>query len=250
MDSSTRSASPSTSAIPNDTTGPIEGIVLPNANNIQRFVKAGPGRGDDRDAGRVRRRHVRSARRHHRLVQLVRPRCNELLQLGSGDSGSASGDESHDSKRRDQPSTPALASFGMYSNSPTFPGRIVYSENALNTWDGGIQKHVVFPLKDITGTVVPNAYIVGIEEATNNDFQDYVYIIRNVAPYVPTTPRRLQRRPYRRHWPTTCCGERISASRSPCKTKTRRSARSRKRTTTRGERTLERPPRAPVPHNC
>ena len=29
---------------------------------------------------------------------------------------------------------------------------------------------------------MPNAYLVGIEEATNNDFQDYVYIIRNVTP--------------------------------------------------------------------
>ena len=64
----------------------------------------------------------------------------------------------------------------------------MYSENALNTWDGGNQKHVVFPLKDITGAVVPNAYLVGIEEATNNDFQDYVYIIRNVAPYVLGVP--------------------------------------------------------------
>ena len=47
---------------------------------------------------------------------------------------------------------------------------------------------MVFPLKDITGAVVPNAYLVGIEEATNNDFQDYVYIIRNVAPFVPGVP--------------------------------------------------------------
>jgi hypothetical protein len=70
----------------------------------------------------------------------------------------------------------------MYSQWPTFPGRTVYSENALNTWDAGKQKHVVFPLVDSLGAPVPNAYVVGIEEAANNDFQDLVYIIRNVAP--------------------------------------------------------------------
>jgi hypothetical protein len=109
---------------------------------------------------------------------------NELFALGSGDSGQhqelnptiASGSTSFD---------PGGASFGLWSNSPTFPGRIVYSENALNTWDGGIQKHEVFPYRDINGVVESNAYLVGIEEATNNDFQDYVYVIRNVAPFVP-----------------------------------------------------------------
>jgi hypothetical protein len=61
----------------------------------------------------------------------------------------------------------------------------VYSENALNTFDAGRQKHIVFPLRDVSGTVMQNAYVVGIEEAANNDFQDLVYIIRNVARYVP-----------------------------------------------------------------
>ena len=45
---------------------------------------------------------------------------------------------------------------------------------------------------------MPNAYIVGIEEATNNDFQDYVYIIRNVAPYVPGVPGDYKQRRRRR----------------------------------------------------
>jgi hypothetical protein len=63
----------------------------------------------------------------------------------------------------------------------------VYSEDALNTWDAGKQKHLVYPLLDITGAVVPNAYLVGTEEATNNDFQDYLYIIRNVKPQGPPT---------------------------------------------------------------
>jgi hypothetical protein len=163
----------------NPATGPIEGIVLPNANNIPRFVKAGPGAvtiemlaafvGDSfaEPAGIIGWYDSPAA-------------LHELFRLGSGDSGQhqemnptiASGATSFD---------PGAADFGLYSNSPTFPTRIVYSENALNTWDSGIQKHEVFPLKDISGAVVPNAYVVGVEEASNNDFQDYVYIIRNVA---------------------------------------------------------------------
>jgi hypothetical protein len=77
---------------------------------------------------------------------------------------------------------PGAADFGMYSQWPTFPGRTVYSENALNTFDlPTTQKHLVFPLRDMTGAIVPNAYLVGIEESANNDFQDLVYIIRNVS---------------------------------------------------------------------
>ena len=160
-------------------TAPIEGIVLPNANNVPRFVKAGPGAvtievlaafvtdSDALPAGFIGWYDSPAA-------------LHELVQLGSGDSGQhqelnptiQSGVTSFD---------PGAADFGMYSSSPTFAGRIVYSENALNTWDGGKQKNMVFPLRDISGAVVPNAYLVGTEEATNNDFQDYVYIIRNVA---------------------------------------------------------------------
>jgi hypothetical protein len=170
----------------NDATAPIEGVVLPNANNIPRFVKAGPGAvtvemlaafvGDSgaATAGTIGWYNTPST-------------LNELLALGSGDSGQhqelnptiASGTDSFD---------PGVASFGLWSNSPTFPGRIVYSENALNTWDSGIQKHEVFPYRDINGVIVPNAYLVGVEEATNNDFQDYVYVIRNVTPFVPGVP--------------------------------------------------------------
>src|SRR5262249_3971870 len=133
----------------NVNTGPIEGIVLPNANNIPRFVKAGPGAvsiemlaafvGDSgaQPAGIVGW-YDNAAMLH------------QLFQLGSGDLGQhqemnptvASGVTIFD---------PGAADFGMYSSSPTFPGRIVYSENALNTWDSGIQKHEVFPLKDMSG---------------------------------------------------------------------------------------------------
>ena len=37
---------------------------------------------------------------------------------------------------------------------------------------------------------MPNAYVVGVEEAANNDFQDLVYIIRNVSIGSPERPAR------------------------------------------------------------
>ena len=167
----------------NVATGPIEGIVLPNANNIQRFVKAGPG---------VVSIETLAAFSGDTFAQPAAilgwytstGSLTELLRYGSGDAGQhqemnptvQSGATQFD---------PGAVSFGMYSQWPVFPGRTVYSENALNTFDTTTQKHIVFPLRDSTGTIVPNTYIVGVEEAANNDFQDLTYIIRNVAPFVP-----------------------------------------------------------------
>jgi glucose/arabinose dehydrogenase len=169
----------------NEATAPIEGIVLPNALNIPRFVKAGPGAVTFEvlaafvgDSGSQPAGFIGWYQTPATLV--------ELMQLGSGDSGQhqelnptiGGGVTSFD---------PGDVSFGLWSSSPTFPGRVVYSEDALNTWDAGKQKHLVYPLLDIAGAVVPNAYLVGTEEATNNDFQDYLYIIRNVKPQGPPT---------------------------------------------------------------
>jgi hypothetical protein len=168
---------------PDVTTGPIENIVLPNSNNIERFVKAGPGVVSTETLA------IFSGDTFAQPAAILgwytsSSSLTELERFGSGDSGQhqemnptvQSGVTDFD---------PGSASFGMYSQWPVFPGRTVYSENALNTFDTTTQKHIVFPLRDIAGAVVPNAYIVGVEEAANNDFQDLVYIIRNVAPFAP-----------------------------------------------------------------
>ena len=111
----------------------------------------------------------------------------ELLRYGSGDSGQhqemnpvvQTGVTAFD---------PGASHFGMYSQWPTFPGRY----RLLRKWPQHVRlrpaKHIVFPLRDTAGELVPNAYIVGIEEAANNDFQDLVYVLRNVAPYVHGVP--------------------------------------------------------------
>jgi glucose/arabinose dehydrogenase len=81
---------------------------------------------------------------------------------------------------------PGSASFGLYTEWPSQSGRRVYSEHALNTWESNAslrQKVRVYPLKTAEGVVVPNAYVVGFEEipGTISDYQDGVFIIRNVA---------------------------------------------------------------------
>ena len=74
--------------------------------------------------------------------------------------------------------------------------RTVYSEDFRNTFITPVSAQRMFrtyPLKDAAGNVVSNAYVIGNEEAFNNDLQDAVYIIRNVRPAVLASHRRLLR---------------------------------------------------------
>ncbi|WP_036196277.1 malectin domain-containing carbohydrate-binding protein [Nocardioides aequoreus] len=72
---------------------------------------------------------------------------------------------------------PAGASFGLYVDSKTF-NRKSYTQSALNT---GVAHAVrTYPAKDRAGTLIPNTYLVGFEDATNGDYQDYVFEISNV----------------------------------------------------------------------
>jgi hypothetical protein len=69
--------------------------------------------------------------------------------------------------------------FGVYTQSQT---RTTYSEDARNA--GNPTRHAVrvYPLKDRGGARVPGAYLLGFEEASNGDYQDYVFVLSNVAP--------------------------------------------------------------------
>ena len=79
---------------------------------------------------------------------------------------------------------PGNTAFGVYSIWPAFWNRAVFSEDALNTFAGAIPHHVrVYPYREADGTPVANAYVVATEETTSGfDYQDVVYVIRNVAP--------------------------------------------------------------------
>lgn len=79
---------------------------------------------------------------------------------------------------------PGTRAFGIYGQFPAFSDRVVYSEDALNTWEtNAAQKKKVrfFALKDSAGNVVPNAFIFTFEEwNVSYDQNDLVGIIRNV----------------------------------------------------------------------
>jgi hypothetical protein len=73
---------------------------------------------------------------------------------------------------------PGDVAFGLYV---TIKGRVVFSEDALNKT--GV-KHAsrAYPLKDRAGKLVPNAFLVGFEEAANGDYNDDVFVVGNVTP--------------------------------------------------------------------
>ena len=89
---------------------------------------------------------------------------------------------------------PGTGSFGFYSRWPYFNNRILYSEDALNTFAGAIPHHVrVYPLKNLDGVTVENAYVVATEEHIDGfDFQDIVVIVRNVRPTGQVIVKELQ----------------------------------------------------------
>ncbi|WP_114752532.1 PKD domain-containing protein [Pleomorphovibrio marinus] len=77
--------------------------------------------------------------------------------------------------------------FGIYVKSETF-NRVNYTQDSLNT--GGVARRVrTYPMKDRQGNLIENSYLVNFEDATNGDYQDYMFIIDNVIPYEDGTLR-------------------------------------------------------------
>ncbi|QRQ99883.1 malectin domain-containing carbohydrate-binding protein [Dyadobacter sandarakinus] len=70
--------------------------------------------------------------------------------------------------------------FGIYVVG--LENRLSFSEDALNA--GGPALHAVrtYPLRDRQGELVPNSYLVCFEDASNGDYQDYVFVLKNVIP--------------------------------------------------------------------
>ncbi|MEO1652582.1 MAG: putative Ig domain-containing protein, partial [Bacteroidota bacterium] len=74
---------------------------------------------------------------------------------------------------------PGSVSFGLYTRWPVFDNRLVFTEDELNTFNPDNNHHVrIYPIPN-----EPNAYLIGVEEFTRGyDFQDIVYVVRNVEP--------------------------------------------------------------------
>jgi hypothetical protein len=87
-------------------------------------------------------------------------------------------------------STPAAASF---NSTGTFGFKVdgEFSDDNLNTLKTGGGHHFRFyPLRDSTGKLVPNAYLMTMDYSNspqNFDFQDNAYIVTNIKPATLTT---------------------------------------------------------------
>ena len=78
---------------------------------------------------------------------------------------------------------PGTDGFGLYVFSNSF-GRTNYTEDSLNT--GGVAHRArVYPMADRDGIPIANSYLVTFEDASNGDYQDYVFVLSNVEPYDP-----------------------------------------------------------------
>ncbi len=79
---------------------------------------------------------------------------------------------------------PGTTTFGFSSIWPFFSNREVFSEDARNTFAGALPHHFrAYPLKAADGSTVADSYVVAFEEDTSGtDYQDLVFIVRNVRP--------------------------------------------------------------------
>lgn len=80
---------------------------------------------------------------------------------------------------------PGTAAFGIFVNSLSF-NRRSYTQDSLNT--GTPHAVRVYPLRDRSGTLIANSYLICFEDAANGDYQDYVFVLSNVTPATVITP--------------------------------------------------------------
>jgi hypothetical protein len=72
--------------------------------------------------------------------------------------------------------------FGFYAISPS---HTVYSEDLWNILfypTHAAHAMRIYPARDRGGNMVPEAFLVCMEEAANGDYNDYVFLVRNVKP--------------------------------------------------------------------
>ncbi len=77
---------------------------------------------------------------------------------------------------------PGNKTFGFYANSPT---PTAFTEDVLNKTL--FPEHVahavrIYPVKNNKGILQPNTFLVCFEEAKNGDYNDYVFLVKNIRP--------------------------------------------------------------------
>ena len=77
---------------------------------------------------------------------------------------------------------PGDQTIGFYARSPS---HVAYTQDTLNKIhypDHVAHATRIYPLKTSDGKVQPNSFLVCFEEAKNGDYNDYVFIVKNVRP--------------------------------------------------------------------
>ncbi|PSR55472.1 hypothetical protein AHMF7605_19150 [Adhaeribacter arboris] len=74
---------------------------------------------------------------------------------------------------------PATAAFGIYVVG--LENRLSYTEDQLNASGPAVHAVRTYPLKNRQGELVPNSYLVCFEDASNGDYQDYMFVLKNVV---------------------------------------------------------------------
>ena len=77
---------------------------------------------------------------------------------------------------------PGDKSFGFYATSPD---HTLYSEDCWNMlFHPSRATHAtrIYPVKDKAGKLLENTYLLCMEEALNGDYNDYVFIVKNIKP--------------------------------------------------------------------
>ncbi|MGO4692097.1 PA14 domain-containing protein [Glaciibacter sp. 2TAF33] len=78
---------------------------------------------------------------------------------------------------------PGSETFGLYYHSNVF-SRTGFTEDRLNT--GIAHRARVYPAKNRAGTLLPNTYIIAFEDASNGDYQDYLFVATGLKPVTDT----------------------------------------------------------------
>ena len=77
---------------------------------------------------------------------------------------------------------PGKNSFGFYATSPTHSA---YSEDVWNMLyfpSNAVHATRIYPIKNKTGKPIINTYLLCFEEAKNGDYNDYVFLVKNIIP--------------------------------------------------------------------
>ena len=92
---------------------------------------------------------------------------------------------------------PGTNPFGIYTFFPvTSPNLTAYSQDYLNAatpiGTNEFRRIRFWQALNPNGTIIPNTFVAGEEEATNNDVQDVVFEVSNVQIYTPPTTTDFQ----------------------------------------------------------